>query len=261
MVRAYGRSPVQLLKDIFVLSHLIKVRDWLNYRDNMSVAVFTLSAVLIGSASGVKQLDMHKTVPGAAAPQVAGAFPQAETSLANTPMKQNIRTVSAIDAKPIPILTYSVKKQHVYDIKYTASNATLKTMAGPYVYDVKRAAEKHHMSPRLIASVVYVETTGKRGIRVSRAGAIGPMQLMPKTAWDKLHVNPWNPEQNINGGTYYLSELVGRYHSLKMALIAYNEGPTAVDLGHIDEQSVEYADKILALAGGDSVEQVRKMPS
>lgn len=145
--------------------------------------------------------------------------------------------------------------------KVDMPSKALTALAGPYAHDVKAAALSHHMSPRLIASVVYVETTGRRGIVVSKSGAIGPMQLMPETARKKLHVNPWNPAENINGGTQYLSELVGEFKSVKLALIAYNEGPAAVMRGHYSQNSIHYADKILALAHGDTIAEVKHMES
>lgn len=273
-LKATGSLASGFLKDNFAAgtkAGLTQAMDLLTYKDNLSFVAVALAAALIGSAtfekvanepvvahdqtihSAAHQNDTIKAKPQSSS-TVKASPPSASFIMKNLAQHQGIiqhhqsQSVDAAEFANTPIL-------------YSAPVAVLKTMAGPYVSDVKRAAEKNHMSPRLIASVVYVETTGKKGIQVSHAGAIGPMQLMPKTAWNKLRVNPWNPAQNINGGTEYLSELVGRYHSIKLALIAYNEGPTSVDLGHIDEQSVEYADKILALAEGKTVEQVQHMPS
>ena len=60
---------------------------------------------------------------------------------------------------------------------------------------------------------------------LSRAGAIGLMQLMPMTARE-LGVNPFVPEQNIEGGVRYFSQLLKMFGSnLELALVAYNGGP------------------------------------
>lgn len=121
-------------------------------------------------------------------------------------------------------------------------------LAGPYLPMVKRSASKHVVPARLIAAVVYVETRAQKGIRVSSAGAIGPMQLMPKTAWHVLRINPWKPAQNIDGGTRYLRRLILRFGSVRTALIAYNEGPTLVDRGTILPAARQYATTVMRLA-------------
>lgn len=159
--------------------------------------------------------------------------------------------MSIPSANIIPVKNMTVSyQQKTATAEASTTSTALTKLAGPYAHDVKSAALAHHLSPRLIASVVYVETTGKKGIAVSKSGAIGPMQLMPKTARSKLHVNPWIPSENIDGGTQYLSELVGQFKSVRLALIAYNEGPSAVMRGHYNPQSIAYADKVMALASG-----------
>lgn len=56
------------------------------------------------------------------------------------------------------------------------------------------------------------------------------MQLMPQTSSDMKVENPFNPEENIFGGTRYLSLLLDRFENNKMlALAAYNAGPETVE--------------------------------
>lgn len=62
---------------------------------------------------------------------------------------------------------------------------------------------------------------------VSPKGAIGVMQLMPSTA-KALGVDPFDVEQNIDGGIRYLRSLLERFRDVKLAVAAYNAGPNAV---------------------------------
>ncbi len=90
----------------------------------------------------------------------------------------------------------------------------------------------HDIDVELLASVVHAESGG-RATALSRAGAVGLMQLMPATALALGVADPLRPEQNIAGGTAYLDALLTRYkNNLALALAAYNAGPAAVDRYH-----------------------------
>lgn len=94
------------------------------------------------------------------------------------------------------------------------------------------AGEEHNIDVDLLASVVRAESGGQ--VRaVSRAGAQGLMQLIPKTAGELGVHDTFQPEENISGGTAYLDQLLARYHdNVALALAAYNAGPAAVDRYH-----------------------------
>lgn len=64
---------------------------------------------------------------------------------------------------------------------------------------------------------------------VSKAGAVGMMQLIPKTAKLLKVLDPLDLEQNIRGGSHYLRMMLDQFQGdLDLALAAYNAGPTAV---------------------------------
>jgi soluble lytic murein transglycosylase-like protein len=94
------------------------------------------------------------------------------------------------------------------------------------------AGAEHNVNVDLLASVVKAESGGNPRA-VSRAGAKGLMQLMPRTASDLGVGDSFIPAENVRGGAVYLDALLTRYHeNLAIALAAYNAGPAAVDRYH-----------------------------
>ena len=94
---------------------------------------------------------------------------------------------------------------------------------------ITQATQRFNVDPLLIKAVIKAESNFDQ-MAVSRKGAQGLMQLMPPTA-DAMEVsNPFNPEENIFGGTRYLSLLLKRFRQDKtLAIAAYNAGPEAVE--------------------------------
>lgn len=94
---------------------------------------------------------------------------------------------------------------------------------------ISRNARRHGIHPALLRAVIKAESNFIP-TAVSHAGAQGLMQLMPKTARSlKVH-DPFDPEQNVNGGSKHLRKLLDRYHGdVTLALAAYNAGVMAVD--------------------------------
>ncbi len=97
---------------------------------------------------------------------------------------------------------------------------------------VKGAAAENSVDPKLVFSVIDAESHGDPSA-VSRVGAQGLMQLMPGTAAEYGVVNPFDPYENVQGGTHYLHDLLKRYRgNVRLAVAAYNAGPGAVDAAH-----------------------------
>lgn len=93
---------------------------------------------------------------------------------------------------------------------------------------ILKAAQKYDLPVNLITSVIRAESNFQVNA-VSRAGAQGLMQLMPATAEELGVKNPFNIEENIDGGSRYLRQMLDSFGgNLKLALAAYNAGPEAV---------------------------------
>ncbi|EMK06366.1 lytic transglycosylase domain-containing protein [Leptospira kirschneri] len=93
---------------------------------------------------------------------------------------------------------------------------------------IHQESEKNNLDPRLVQSVIKAESNFKTDA-VSPKGAIGLMQLMPSTANSLGVEDPFDPAENVAGGTKFLSDLLNKYKNLDHALAAYNAGPNAVD--------------------------------
>lgn len=88
---------------------------------------------------------------------------------------------------------------------------------------IEHYASMHAVESALVRAIIQTESAFNPAAR-SHAGAIGLMQLMPGTA-QELGVNPFVPEQNIEGGVRYFSQLLRKFGAVDLALVAYNAGP------------------------------------
>ena len=106
---------------------------------------------------------------------------------------------------------------------YKKNTAIIRTLKEPKV-----KKKKWNLDRELIQAVIHAESSFIPD-NVSSAGAQGLMQLMPETQKVYSVSKPFDPYQNINGGSAYLSHLMKRYNkNLDLVLAAYNAGETAV---------------------------------
>lgn len=119
-------------------------------------------------------------------------------------------------------------------------------------------ASQYDLDPLLVKAVITTESNWNERA-VSRKGAMGLMQLMPATAMEMNVRDPYNPEENIEGGVKYLRYLLERFDGdLTLALAAYNAGPSAVEkFGNVPpiSETKQYVHKVLSLYNGSAALQ------
>lgn len=107
----------------------------------------------------------------------------------------------------------------------------------PYWPDLKKFSSQNALDPYLVASLIRQESEFNPGA-VSRANALGLMQLLPKVGssvarQEKLHhfssAQLFTPEINLQLGTRYFREMVDKFGTFEYALAAYNAGSNRVD--------------------------------
>ena len=139
---------------------------------------------------------------------------------------------------------------------YRTTTADDRAVSAPRFDDLVLAhAQRHSLRPELVRAVIQVES-GFNPMATSPKGAMGLMQLMPATARALGVRNPYDPAENIRGGTAYLRQLLDKYEgNEQLALAAYNAGSGAVDrYGSVPpyRETRDYVRRVGLKAGADA---------
>jgi soluble lytic murein transglycosylase-like protein len=128
--------------------------------------------------------------------------------------------------QPTDVYQVEGAPRYVSTTPVAAEATSARELYEPYVLEY---SNRHSLRPELVRAVIQVES-GYNARALSPKGAMGLMQLMPNTARMLGVQRPYDPEQNIRGGTRYLRLLLDKYDgSEELALAAYNAGSGAVD--------------------------------
>ena len=119
----------------------------------------------------------------------------------------------------------------------------------PYREIIEKIAAEHGVDAKLVKALIQVESAFQPNAK-SRKGAMGLMQLMPRTARQYALADPFDARANIEAGIRHLKSLLDRF-PVKLALAAYNAGESAVQrFGGVPPyaETRAYVTRILSLA-------------
>ncbi len=143
--------------------------------------------------------------------------------------------------------------------KAQSRNRSNSVRTAEYHEIIHEKANAYNIDPSLVKAVIKTESN-YNSRAISRKGAMGLMQLMPSTANDLNVHNPFDPEENIEGGIKYLKYLLEKFNgNLTLALAAYNAGPKRVEkYGYVPPitETKQYVNKVLSLYNGPTQYQV-----
>lgn len=129
---------------------------------------------------------------------------------------------------------------NVYQVKYSDDSNSVTGASFDTVFNeinspdelneiFSKAASNNNVDVNLLKAVAYAESAFDANA-TSSCGAQGIMQLMPFVSSDLGISNPYDPEENINGGAQILASLLDKYNgNVTLSLAAYNAGSGAVD--------------------------------
>lgn len=154
---------------------------------------------------------------------------EAENKIAESLKAAEIPEVAQVFEPPkAPAETYQRDNDFQVEAPTRDSNRHVKNTSATSAEDkILAAARKFGVDSNLVKAIATAESNIDQNA-VSHVGAIGVMQLMPETAAN-LGVDPYDENQNIEGGAHYLRQMLDKFNgNLEKAIAAYNAGPGAV---------------------------------
>jgi soluble lytic murein transglycosylase len=141
--------------------------------------------------------------------------------------------------------------REVLELNFSEATLEEKRNLAETIYE---ACTLFEIDVELVLAVIQTESSFDTRA-LSHKGAMGLMQVMPRTGWamsEEMQLEGFDSEQlfdyrtNIMLGTYYLKKLLNRYNNLEHALLAYNAGPTLLDsvMARNKTLPIDYASKV-----------------
>ncbi|MGH7807006.1 MAG: lytic transglycosylase domain-containing protein [Thermodesulfobacteriota bacterium] len=144
-----------------------------------------------------------------------------------------------------PLAQYKIVSSHRED-KNERSQLAFRSS---YENEIIATSARHGVDPYLVKAVIKVESNYNPKA-ISSKKAMGMMQLIPETASDYGVENPFDPDENIDGGVRFLRDLLNYFNGdPKLALAAYNAGKGAVVKHGFQippyTETIDYVDRVL----------------
>ncbi len=144
-------------------------------------------------------------------------------------LKDNSGVRHFTNAPESPQYYLYLKNTH-YQYFKSSSSEKFTTNFDPDRYDqlILKASLLHDVDFSLLKSIIKIESNFDC-YAVSQRGAKGLMQIMPRNFTFLNITNPFDPEENIMGGTFYFKQMLEKFNKIELALAAYNAGPNTID--------------------------------
>lgn len=174
-------------------------------------------------------------VPAAPSPKPTAAPPRRVVSgQVYSFIKDGVRNYTSVRPRGMDVASVRTIKYSYIETCYACGNPNLNfgavrlnTLA--YENEIASAAREFGVEEAIVRAIIHAESS-YNPVALSRAGAMGLMQLMPATARRFGVSDAYNASQNIRGGVQYLAFLLKRYQgNLTLAAAGYNAGEGAVD--------------------------------